>query len=62
MKKNLALVITGILAMSALTACGSSKPAETTAAATTQAATTAAATEAAKEAETEKAEHSDENE
>ena len=44
--------------MSALTACGSSKPAETTAA-TTQAATTAAATEAAteaaKESETEKA-------
>ena len=55
MKKNLALLISGIVAMSALTACGSSKPAETTAAATTAAATeastTAAATEAAEETE-----------
>ena len=58
MKKALSLLTVSAMAVSMLAGCGSSKPAETTAAATTAAAaetTTAAATEAASEAATEAA-------
>jgi len=52
MKKNFGMIIAGVVAISALTACGSSKTPETTAAA---AETTATATEAATDAATEAA-------
>lgn len=58
MKKALSLLTVSAMAVSMLAGCGSSKPAETTAAATTAAeaeTTTAAATEAASEAATEAA-------
>ena len=50
-RKATAMALASCMALS-MTACGGSKPAETTAAATAAAETTAAATEAAKEAET----------
>lgn len=49
MKKNLAILMTTVLAAASLAACGSSSTPATTTAAATEAATTAAATEAASE-------------
>lgn len=50
MKKNISIIAATVLAAAALTACGGSKPAETTAAATTAAAGAEASSEAATEA------------